>query len=72
MVLVGINSFSVVYKIMFGCVMQAEEEEVEEEEEETQSEDNEVDAEKDDDEDDDSAAHDELQKVEGNQYLWKY
>lgn len=72
MLLVCIHSFSVVYKIMFGYVMQAEEEEVEEDEEETKSEDNEVDAEKDDDEDDDSAAHDELQKVEGNQYLWKY
>ena len=76
MLLVCIHSFSVVHKIMFACVMQAEEEEVEEEEEEeeeeTKSEDNEVDAEKDDDEDDDTPAHEELQKVEGNQYLWKY
>ena len=74
MLLVCIHSIFVVYKIMFGYVMQAEEEEVEEEEEEeeTKSEDNDVDAEKDDDEDDDTAAHEELQKVEGNQYLWKY
>lgn len=72
MLLVCIHSFSLVYKIMFACVMQAEEEEVEEEEEETKSEDNEVDAEKDDDEDDDTPAHEELQKVEGSQYLWKY
>ena len=71
MLLICIHSFSVVYKIMFGYVMQAEEEEVEEEEEETKSEDNEMDAEK-DDEDDDTPAHEELQKVEANQYLWKY
>lgn len=72
MLLVCIHSFSVMYKIMFGYVVQAEEEEVDEEEEEdTKSEDNEVDAEK-DDEDDDTPAHEELQKVEANQYLWKY
>ena len=72
MLVVCIYSFSVMYKIMFGSGIQAEEEEdveEEEEEEETKSEDNEVDAEKDDD---DSAAHEELQKVEGNQYIWKY
>lgn len=74
MLLVCIRSFSVKYKIMFGYVMQAEEEEVDEEEEEeedTKYDDNEVDAEK-DDEDDDTPAHEELQKVEANQYLWKY
>ena len=71
MLLVCIHSFSVVYKIMFGYVVQAEEEEVEEEEEEeeTKSDDNEMYAEKDDEDD---AAHDELQKVEGNHYLSKY
>lgn len=47
-------------------ILQPEEEEELEEEEETKSEENEVDAEKDDDDEDDSAAHEELQKVEGN------